>query len=190
MAERAAAILAAHRRSGAPSPFLSRSEFLERFGRGLSAALQDGWLTLLATGGKLTLAADLVGPPGAAGGQVAEAVSPFATRIEEAYRKGLFEPPRGFDLAKAIGTKVQVVEGLVGHLLKTGALLRLSQDVIVHRDTVASAEAKLLAVRGQTLGVAAFRDLLGLTRKNLIPLLEHFDRVRRTRRTGDTRVVF
>jgi len=189
MAERAAAVLAEHRRSGAPSPFLSRSEFLERFGRGLSSPLQDGWLTLLAAGGKLALAADQVGPPGAKGGQVAEAVSPFAARVEEAYRKDLFDPPRSLDLAKAIGTKPQVVEGLVGHLLKIGALLRLSPEVIVHRDTVAGAEAKLAAVRGQTLGVAAFRDLLGLTRKNLIPLLEHFDRVKRTRRTGDSRVV-
>ena len=120
---------------------------------------------------------------------MAESASPFAAQIEAAYRKGLFEPPRSFDLAKAIGTKPQVVEGLVGHLLKTGAFTRLSPDLIVHRDTVAAAEAKLEAVRGQTLGVAAFRDLLGLTRKNLIPLLEHFDRVRRTRRNGDVRVV-
>ncbi len=189
MAEHAAGILAGHRRSGAPSPFLSRSEFLERFGRGLSSPLQDGWLALLAAGGKLTLAADQVGPPGARGGEVAEGSSPFAAKIEEAYRKALFEAPRSLDLAKALGTKPQVVEGLVGHLLKTGALLRLSPDVIVHRDTVAAAAAKLAAVRGQTLGVAAFRDLLGLTRKNLIPLLEHLDRAKRTRRSGDVRVV-
>ncbi len=189
MAGQAAAVLTEHRRSGAPSPFLSRSEFLERFGRGLSSPLQDGWLTLLAAGGKLALAAGQVGPPGAKGGQVTEAVGPFAAQVEEAYRKGLFDPPRSFDLAKAIGTKPQVVEGLVGHLLKTGSLLRLSPEVIVHRDTVADAEAKLEAVRGQTLGIAAFRNLLGLTRKNLIPLLEHFDRVKRTRRTGDARFV-
>ena len=189
MAERAGAILSEHRKSGAPSPFLARSAFLERFGRGLSPAIQDGWLTLLVAGGKMTLEADQVGPAGAKGGQVAEAASPFAARIEEAYRKGLFEEPRSFDLAKAIGTKPQVVEGLVGHLLKNGVLVRLSPDLIVHRDTVAAVEAKLASVRGQTLGVAAFRDLLGLTRKNLIPLLEHLDRVKRTRRAGDVRAV-
>ena len=189
MARRAAAILTEHRRSGAPSPFLSRSEFVERFGRGLAPALQDGWLNLLSAGGKLTLVADQVGPPGARGGEVAEGANPFAARIEEAYRKCLFDAPRNFDLAKEIGTKPQVVEGLIGHLLKTGLLLRLSPDVIVHRDTVAAVEAKLATVRGQTLGVGGFRDLLGLTRKNLIPLLEHLDRMKRTRRAGDVRVV-
>jgi selenocysteine-specific elongation factor len=189
MAERAASIFAAHRKTGAPSPFLPRSEFLERFGRGISPQAQDGWLALLSSAGRLTVAADRIGPPGAHGEQVAEAASGFVDRVEAAYRKGIFDAPKGFELAKSIGTKPQVVEGLVGHLLKAGVLVRLSPDLVVHRDTVAVAEAKLATVRGQTLGVGAFRDLLGLTRKNLIPLLEYFDRVRKTRRAGDVRDV-
>jgi selenocysteine-specific elongation factor len=44
-------------------------------------------------------------------------------------------------------------------------------------------------VKGQTLTVAGFRDLFGLTRKNLIPLLEHLDSRKRTRRVGDARIV-
>jgi selenocysteine-specific elongation factor len=39
------------------------------------------------------------------------------------------------------------------------------------------------------MSVGDFRDLLGLSRKYLIPLLEHLDRRRRTRRVGDARVV-
>ena len=186
MTGRAAEILEAHRRSGGPSSFLSRSEFVEKLGKGLAPRIQEAWLALLSAGGKLTLDGDRVGP---AGTQAADSGNPFARRVEEGYRKGAFDPPKSFELAREIGTKPQVVEGLVGHLLKNGALLRLSPEVVVHRETVAAVEAKLVAVKGKTLSIADFRDLLGLTRKNLIPLLEHLDRVRKTRRVGDSRLV-
>ena len=39
------------------------------------------------------------------------------------------------------------------------------------------------------MSVGDFRDLLGLSRKYLIPLLEHLDRRRLTRRVGDARIV-
>jgi len=44
-------------------------------------------------------------------------------------------------------------------------------------------------LRGQTLAVGGFRDILGLTRKSLIPLLEYLDARKKTRRLGDVRVV-
>ena len=53
-----------------------------------------------------------------------------------------------------------------------------------------SAELKKLApAKGQTLTVGGFRDILGLTRKSLIPLLEYLDGRKKTRRVGDLRVV-
>jgi len=93
------------------------------------------------------------------------------------------------DLAKAVGTKPQVVAGLVQHLLKSGALVRLSPDIVVHAAVLAEIEEKVATQKGRTMSVADFRDLLGLSRKYLIPLLEHLDRRRRTRRVGDARVV-
>ena len=43
--------------------------------------------------------------------------------------------------------------------------------------------------KGRTMSVGDFRDLLGLSRKYLIPLLEHLDRKKVTRRVGDARLV-
>ena len=73
--------------------------------------------------------------------------------------------------------------------MKSGLLVRLSPDLVVHRDVASAAEKKLEGVKGQTLAVAGFRDLLGLTRKTLIPLLEYFDSRKLTRRVGDLRKV-
>ena len=39
------------------------------------------------------------------------------------------------------------------------------------------------------IGVSDMRDLLGATRKYLIPLLEYFDAIRFTARKGDKRVL-
>ena len=68
-----------------------------------------------------------------------------------------------------------------------GVLDLFSEDEPVR--TVDAAAAKLAAAKGRPLRVGDFRDLLGLTRKTLIPLLEHFDARKLTRRNGDFREV-
>lgn len=188
MARRAEAIFTERRKSGAPSAMLPRGEFLSRLGRGLPPAAVEGWVTLLAAAQRIRVETDQVGPPGGSPALSADA-SGFAARIAESYREALFEAPKSFDLGRALGTKPAVVDGLVAHLLKSGVLVRISPDLVVHRETVSSAESKLLPVRGQTFSVADFRNLLGLTRKNLIPLLEYFDQQKKTKRMGDVRLI-
>ncbi|MGA7990298.1 MAG: SelB C-terminal domain-containing protein, partial [Thermoanaerobaculia bacterium] len=128
-------------------------------------------------------------PPGARAADLSGEAASFAARLEGLYLGAGFEPPKNLEAARILGTKPQVVEGLVSHLVKSGLLVRLSPDLVVHRDVAAAAERKLESVKGQTLPVAGFRDLLGLTRKTLIPLLEYFDARKKTRRLGDLRKV-
>ena len=168
---------------------LGKGEFLARLARGISPAAADGWLATLAAGRTIALEGDRVVPPGAKAADLSGEAASFAAKLEDLYRKAGFEPPKGFDAAKALGTKPQVVDGLVSHLVKSGILVRLSPDLVVHRDVAAAAEKKLETVKGQTLAVAGFRDLLGLTRKTLIPLLEYLDSKKLTRRVGDLRKV-
>jgi selenocysteine-specific elongation factor len=189
LAERASAAFAERKKSGTASVSFGKSEFGERLARGLSPAAVDGWIAALAAAKKLALDGDRVAPPGAKAADLEGAAASFAAKIAEAYRAAGFEPPKLPDLAAQVGTKPAVVEGLVSHLVKSGILVRLSPDLVVHREVAAAAEKKLEAVRGQTLSVAGFRDLLGLTRKTLIPLLEFFDAKKLTRRSGDVRKV-
>ena len=182
--------LFSERKKGAPAAVsFGKGEFLARLARGLSPAAADGWLATLAAGRALALDGDRVVPPGAKAADLSGEAASFAARLEDLYRKAGFEPPRSLDAAKILGTKPPVVDGLVSHLVKSGFLVRLSPDLVVHRDVAAAAERKLESVAGQTLAVAGFRDLLGLTRKTLIPLLEYFDSRKLTRRTGDLRKV-
>ncbi|MBL8111660.1 MAG: SelB C-terminal domain-containing protein, partial [Acidobacteria bacterium] len=186
--DRLAAFFAARKAQGAPSAFAPRAEALAALGKGFPHHVAESWLVHLTAAKVLTAKDDLVGPHGTAEAPANEASS-FASRIAEAYRLAGFEEPRAFELAKALAAKTQVVEGLVGHLLKSGVLVRLSPDLVVHKETVDAAAAKLASAKGRPLRVGDFRDLLGLTRKTLIPLLEHFDARKLTRRNGDFREV-
>ncbi len=48
---------------------------------------------------------------------------------------------------------------------------------------------RIRALRGQTLDVASFKQMTGLSRKYAIPLLEYLDRERVTRKNGELRLV-
>ena len=185
MTGRATELLAERRDQ--PNPSWAKGAFLERLGGDLPASMAEAWLSLLVATKTVGVESDEVRAPGAA--RVTDDASSFAARIAEAYRTAAFEAPKSFDLARALSTKPAVVDGLVSHLLKTNVLVRLSPDLVVHSSTVEEAAKRLDPLKGRTLSVADFRDLLGLTRKNLIPLLEHLDRLKRTRRAGDARIV-
>ena len=189
LAERTRSLFAERRAGGASSLAFGKGEFVSRLARGLPPAAADGWLATLAWGKSIALEGDRVVPPGVKAADLSGEAASFAARLETLYCDGGFEPPKGPDAARVLGTKPQVVDGLVSHLVKSGRLVRLSPDLVVHRDVAAAAEAKLERVKGQTLPVAGFRDLLGLTRKSLIPLLEYFDARKKTRRIGDLRKV-
>ena len=65
------------------------------------------------------------------------------------------------------------------------------EGLLVHRDHL---EALKLQVRerwpaGSKIEVGAFKDLTGLSRKYVIPLLEYLDREKVTRRAGNDRIV-
>jgi selenocysteine-specific elongation factor len=80
----------------------------------------------------------------------------------------------------------------VARVLTTERVLgRVGEGLLVHRDRL---EALKLQVRerwpaGSKIEVGAFKDLTGLSRKYVIPLLEYLDRERVTRRAGNDRIV-
>jgi selenocysteine-specific elongation factor len=186
LAARVATLFEERRKAGAATLDLPRGELLGRMARGLAPEVAEAWLALLAGARKLRVEGDRVGPPGAS---LDEKGTAFADRIVARYRDAGFTGVDTREMARTLGTKPAVVEGLAGHLIKSGELVRLSPDLVVHRATLEEILAKLDGARGRTMSVGDFRDLFGLTRKRLIPLLEHLDRLRRTRRTGDVRVV-
>jgi len=76
-------------------------------------------------------------------------------------------------------------------LIHSGELVRVA-DLIFHRDALDALRSMLRRFkdeRGARIDVGAFKDLTGVSRKYAIPLLEHLDRQRLTRRVGDAREI-
>ena len=83
--------------------------------------------------------------------------------------------------------KVRVARSLV----EEGVLQRVGEGRLVHREALVALAAALRArfAPGERVDVGAVKEMTGLSRKFVIPLLEHLDRERVTRRAGADRVL-
>jgi selenocysteine-specific elongation factor len=104
-----------------------------------------------------------------------------------------FRPPRTRDLAKTLALPEPAMRATLKRLQRVGHLLELAPDHFFLRETVAEMAA-IAADTARTdpsgeLTAAAFRDRLDNGRKVAIQILEFFDRVGVTMRSGDTRRV-
>jgi selenocysteine-specific elongation factor len=83
-----------------------------------------------------------------------------------------------------------VVTGtLLAGTIEVGDALVLQPANRKVRDALAKLHAQMQALRGQSMDVARFKKITGLSRKYAIPLLEHLDRERVTCKQGQTRLV-
>jgi selenocysteine-specific elongation factor len=98
-----------------------------------------------------------------------------------------FSPPRLSEVAAAAGASAP----LVRELEAAGQIVRLDTDLALLASAVEAAAGQLKAAFDAEgpLTAARAKDVLGTSRKYALPLLEHLDRIGRTRRVGDTRVV-
>ena len=83
-------------------------------------------------------------------------------------------------------------EKLLQILLREKVLVKVASDLVFHRSALARLRELLVKYRkerGESLPIPAFKELTGVSRKYAIPLLEHLDRERVTRRVGDQRVI-
>jgi selenocysteine-specific elongation factor len=118
----------------------------------------------------------------AAGGRVRPAIPdtpppPALDRLLAVLAENPFAAPDG-DTARAIGADV------LAHGARTGLLLHLGGGVYVAPAAVERA-ARLLAGLPQPFTVSAARAALSSSRRIVVPLLEHLDAARVTRRTPD-----
>jgi selenocysteine-specific elongation factor len=83
-------------------------------------------------------------------------------------------------------------EKILQILLREKVLVRVSTELVVHGaalEKLAGMLKEYKKTKGERIGVPSFKEMTGVSRKYAIPLLEHLDRQRVTRRAGDERVI-
>ena len=113
-------------------------------------------------------------------------------QIEAAFRAAGLQVPSPKEVLAKLAVEAKRAEKLLQILLREKSLVRVSPELIFHRQTLAQLKALLAGYRkskGDRISVPVFKELTGVTRKYAIPLLEYLDRERVTRRAGDERVI-
>lgn len=109
-------------------------------------------------------------------------------RLLQKFRESPYTPPGRPDAEAIVGPEVLAALIEQGRLVKLGS----SMDAVLFlRESYEEAVANLVAylrVHGEMTAAEA-RDVLGTTRKYILPLLEHMDERHITRRMGDIRVL-
>jgi selenocysteine-specific elongation factor len=125
-------------------------------------------------------------------------------RLEQIYLDAALAAPTFDDALARATTSAQTAGGkgitreharkILQLLIDSGALVRVTNELLLHRDALARLVEALREYAAQheperLIDVAAFKDLANVSRKYAIPLLEYLDRARITRRAGDRRLI-
>jgi len=113
-------------------------------------------------------------------------------QIEAAFRAASLSVPSVEEVLAKLPVEAKRAEKLLQILLREKSLVRVTTELIFHREALAQLKMQLSQYKkskGDRITVPVFKDLTGITRKYAIPLLEYLDRERVTRRAGDERVI-
>lgn len=110
-------------------------------------------------------------------------------RMEDVFRRVGLEAPRLEEALGQSGLEESRARTLLQLMIKDGRLVRVSTELVLHREAVERLKRMLAERRGRRFGVGEFKEWTGVSRKYAIPLLEYLDRERVTRREGNERVV-
>jgi selenocysteine-specific elongation factor len=113
-------------------------------------------------------------------------------QIEAAFASAGLAVPSVKEVLAKLAVEPKRAEKLLQILLREKNLIRVSPELIFHRQALAQLKEQLAGykkAKGDKISVPVFKELTGITRKYAIPLLEYLDRERVTRRAGDERVI-
>ncbi len=187
LAARASQEIGAYVAQGGAAIGMPRSTLLARLLPGADGRWAEAVLAALASRGVFRIAGDEVRPPGRE--DLAAGERDLSERIAAIFRERGLDPPSPSEVAESVRHRPKVVEGLLGYLVKRGDLVRLPGGWIVARETVEDVIRRLRSSGRSSFEVPEFKEMFGLTRRLAIPLLEHLDGVKVTRRVGDRREV-
>jgi selenocysteine-specific elongation factor len=167
---------------------MRREDLRTRVARGWSQETWRALLDLLAGRNQIRLAGDLLAR---AGHRVvmSESDQMMADRLETRFLDGGFDPPEVDAVLRDHGNGR--ARSILDVLVERGRLVRIADGRLFHGERLAELRRRLAAYRerSSTIDVAAFKELVGVTRKNAIPLLEQMDAERVTRRVGNVREI-
>lgn len=109
--------------------------------------------------------------------------------VVDAYKNGGTTPPNLKDVLEPLGMEFKEAAGVFRLLQDQGEIVRIKGDMYYHASALDEIKAGILAFfeKNDAMSAPDFKDITGLSRKYLIPILEYFDKEKLTVRVGDVR---
>jgi selenocysteine-specific elongation factor len=181
--------LTAFHRAGPLKPGMSREELRSRAGGAdervfaflLSALGADG--TVKTERDKVRLASHEV--------RLSPDQQRIIDRLEDDFLRAEAAPPSAEEALGRAGLGGDEEHELFQVLVQAGKLVRVKESLFFHARALDTIQTKLVALlrERKEIGPADIKDLLGISRKYAIPLLEFFDQRRVTARVGERRIL-
>jgi len=111
--------------------------------------------------------------------------------LSQIYRDAGLTPPTVREILERFSDREKEVENLIRVMIRDGILVRISEDLNFHGDALERLreDYRRMLVRDGQATPASFKELTGLSRKFIIPLMEYFDMTKLTMRAGDHRIL-
>lgn len=112
-------------------------------------------------------------------------------RMENIYIESGLTPPTLKEVMEKFADRKNQVESVLNVMLKEGTLTKINEDLYFHKEILLKLREnyKNLLLREGKATPASFKELTGLSRKFIIPLMEYFDITKLTIRAGDHRIL-
>jgi len=111
--------------------------------------------------------------------------------LEAEFSRAEAAPPSAEEALGRAGVRGDEENELFQVLVQSGKLVRVKESLFFHAQALDSIQTKLVALlrERKEIGPGDIKDLLGISRKYAIPLLEFFDQRRVTARVGERRIL-
>jgi selenocysteine-specific elongation factor len=169
---------------------LPKEELRQRLSADLEPRLFLRVLQALEAGGAVEVAGDVARMKGK-GRALTVSDEGDRARVVGTLEKAGLAPPRVDELAQQLGLEPARVSGLLKTAAADGLVTKVAEDMYFHRAALDGLKERLVAhlKERREISTQAFKEMVGQTRKWVIPLSEYFDREKVTLRVGEKRVL-
>lgn len=111
--------------------------------------------------------------------------------ITQIYKEAGLTPPSLKEVISKFESQKAKAQSIINLMLKEGDLIKINEELCFFGEILANLrnDYKAMLIKDGKATPATFKDLTGLSRKYIIPLMEYFDMNKLTVRVGDHRVL-
>jgi selenocysteine-specific elongation factor len=186
--ERATALLDTFHKANPLVAGMGKEELREKLG--LPAPVLEAVLADLGREKKIEIAGEQVRLAGR-GVELKDDEAKAKEQIEKAFADAGLKVPLMKEVLASLPVDKTRAQKLVTLLLRDRVLIKLADELVFHRSALEQLRRLMVEQKAKSpkIDVGQFKDLIGVTRKYAIPLLEYLDQQRVTRRVGDERII-